>query len=173
VRRILEVLDGVRADLDREGIRYDKEMEVGIMVEVPSAVLMADELLKRIDFMSIGTNDLTQYLLAADRMNENIREYYQSFHPSVFRAIARVVDAAHAQGKWVGVCGELGGMPLAMPILIGLGVDELSMSAQTVPEAIHTIRHIRYQNAQELAGRVLTMDEESEIKAVLRKAVPE
>ena len=173
VNRILQILEEVRAELDKEGISYDRDMEVGIMVEIPSAVFMADELLKRIDFMSIGTNDLTQYLLAADRMNENIREYYQPFHPAVFRAIARVVDAAHAQGKWVGICGELGGMPLAMPALLGLGVDELSMSAQTVPEAIHTIRHVRYQNAQELAGRVLRMDEESEIKELLRKAAPE
>jgi phosphotransferase system enzyme I (PtsI) len=173
VNKILQVLEEVRTELDEEGISYDRDMEVGIMVEIPSAVFMADELLKRIDFMSIGTNDLTQYLLAADRMNENIREYYQPFHPAVFRAIARVVDAAHAQGKWVGICGELGGMPLAMPALLGLGVDELSMSAQTVPEAIHTIRHVWYQNAQELAGRVLRMDEESEIKELLRKAAPE
>ncbi|MFW6339025.1 MAG: phosphoenolpyruvate--protein phosphotransferase [Alkalispirochaetaceae bacterium] len=173
VNSILRVLNEVRRELDNEGVSYDPEMEVGIMVEIPSAVFMADELLEGIDFMSIGTNDLTQYLLAADRMNENIREYYQPFHPAVFRAIARVVDAAHARGKWVGVCGELGGMPLAMPALLGLGVDELSMSPQTVPEAIHTIRHVRYESARELAGRLLRMSEEPEIKELLRKAAPE
>lgn len=173
MNRILSTLDEVKKHFDEEGIAYDREMEVGVMVEVPSAVFMADELLKRIDFMSIGTNDLTQYLLAADRMNEHISEYYQTYHPAVFRAIARVVDAAHAQGKWVGICGELGGMAPAIPVLIGLGVDELSMSAHSLPEAIHTVRHTGYQSAQELAGSVLRMAEESEIKTLLRKAAPE
>ncbi|MFW5811746.1 MAG: phosphoenolpyruvate--protein phosphotransferase [Alkalispirochaetaceae bacterium] len=169
VVRIRALLDELIRELDEEGIDYDRSMEVGIMVEIPSAVFMADELLEHVDFMSIGTNDLTQYLLAADRLNEKIRDYYQPFHPAVFRAIARVVDAAHARGKWVGVCGELGGMPIAMPALIGLGVDELSMSAQTLPEAIHIIRRTRYQEAQELANRLLHMDSEPPIKALLQR----
>lgn len=168
VARILALLREIREELDREGIAHDQELEVGVMVEVPSAVLMAEEILRLVDFMSIGTNDLTQYLLAADRMNETIREYYQPYHPAVFRAIARVVDAAHARGKRVGICGELAGMPPAIPALIGLGVDELSMSAQMVPEAIHIIRHTRYDEAMELAGQILTMDEEPKIKAVLQ-----
>jgi phosphotransferase system enzyme I (PtsI) len=169
VVRILALLEELREELDREGVEHDRELEVGVMVEVPSAVLMAEEILRLVDFMSIGTNDLTQYLLAADRMNETIREYYQPYHPAVFRAIARVVDAAHARGKQVGICGELAGMPPSIPVLIGLGVDELSMSAQMVAEAIHVIRHTRYDEATELAREVLSMDEEAKIKALLQR----
>ncbi|MDK2858647.1 MAG: phosphoenolpyruvate-protein phosphotransferase system enzyme [Verrucomicrobiota bacterium] len=169
VKQILRIIEEIKGELDGERVDYDKKMELGIMVEIPSAIFMIDALLKHIDFISIGTNDLTQYLLAADRMNEHIRDYYQPYHPAVFRAIARIVDAAHARNKWVGVCGELGGMPLAVPALIGLGVDELSMSAQTVPEIVHVIRHTSYQSARRLADRILAMDEESDIKTLLQR----
>lgn len=169
VARILSLLEELRRELDREGVAHDRELEVGVMVEVPSAVLMADEILQLVNFVSIGTNDLTQYLLAADRMNETIREYYQPYHPAVFRAVAQVVEAAHAREKRVGVCGELAGMPPAIPALIGLGVDELSMSAQMVPEAVHIIRHTRYDDAKNLASEILTMDDDAKIKALLQR----
>lgn len=167
VRRLLEILDEVRNDLRREGIAFDEDMEVGIMVEVPSAVLMADALATEVDFMSIGTNDLTQYLLAADRLNENVRDYYEPFHPSVFRAVKQVADAMHTQGKWAGVCGELGGMAEIIPVLIGLGVDELSMTPQLIPEAIHTVRETSFEEARRLAARVLEQHDVGEIRTLL------
>lgn len=169
VDRILGILEEARGALEKSGTPYDGAMEIGVMVEVPSAVLMAEEILDRVDFMSVGTNDLTQYLLAADRMNELIADYYQPYHPAVFRSIATIVRAAHNRGKWVGVCGELAGMPPALPALLGLGVDELSMSPQLLPEAVHTIRTLSYREAEDVARELLTMDEEPRIKALLER----
>ena len=117
--------------------------------------------------MSIGTNDLTQYLLAADRMNENVRDYYEPFHPAVFRAIRQVADAMHREGKWVGVCGELGGMAEIIPVLVGLGVDELSMTPQLIPEAVHTIRETTLTDAEGLAGKVLETGDVGEVRRLL------
>ena len=167
VRRLKEILAEVRENLSAEGVHYDQAMEVGIMVEIPSAVLMADALAREVDFMSIGTNDLTQYLLAADRMNENVRDYYEPFHPAVFRAIRQVADAMHREGKWVGVCGELGGMAEIIPVLVGLGVDELSMTPQLIPEAVHTIRETTLADAEGLAGKVLETSDVEEIRRLL------
>lgn len=167
VRRLKEIFAEVRENLSAEGVQYDDTMEVGIMVEIPSAVLMADALAREVDFMSVGTNDLTQYLLAADRMNENVRDYYEPFHPAVFRAIRQVADAMHREGKWVGVCGELGGMAEIIPVLIGLGVDELSMTPQLIPEAVHTVRRTSQTAAERLAGRVLETSDTADIRRLL------
>ncbi len=167
VVRVQEAYDRVLAELRGEGERFDDALELGVMVEIPSAVIMASELLDHVDFVSIGTNDLTQYLLAADRLNEHVRDYYQVFHPAVFRAIDTVVTAAHAKGKWVGVCGELGGMAQAIPVLVGLGVDELSMSARAIPEATAVIRDGSFESMKRLAARVLSLDDERKIKALL------
>jgi phosphotransferase system enzyme I (PtsI) len=169
VRRLKEILDDARHDLSVERVEYDPDMEVGIMVEIPSAVLMADALADEVDFMSIGTNDLTQYLLAADRMNENVRAYYEPFHPAVFRAVKQVVEAMHRRDKWVGVCGELGGMAEAVPVLVGLGVDELSMTPQLMPEAIHIIRRLNADEARALAEEVLAQPDAFEVRRVLAK----
>lgn len=167
VQRVLAVVADVQAQLDREAIPRGTDVELGVMIEVPSAVFMAEELAPHVDFFSIGTNDLTQYLLAADRMNENIRSYYQTFHPAVFRAIKKVVDAAHTHGKWVGVCGELGGMAQAIPVLVGLGVDELSMSPRAIGEAIHTIRRISTSDTATLAEKVVASTDEKQVRDVI------
>lgn len=167
VRRLKEILAEVQEELTGEGVAFDRDMEVGVMVEIPSAVLTADALAREVDFMSIGTNDLTQYLLAADRLNESVREYYEPFHPSVFRAIKQVADAMHREGKWVGVCGELGGMAEVIPVLVGLGVDELSMTPQLIPEAIHTIRATSTDRAEALARDVLGEDDVRGIRRLL------
>lgn len=166
VRQVFQVRDAVMDELTREGVPFSDSVEFGLMIEVPSAVLMAEELSRMVDFFSIGTNDLTQYLLAADRMNEKITSYYQPYHPAVFRAIRTVVDAAHRNGKWVGICGELGGMALAIPILAGLGVDEISMSPGSIPEAIHIIRRISTGEARGLAERVLEADHEGDVREI-------
>jgi phosphotransferase system enzyme I (PtsI) len=141
------------------------------MVEIPSAVLMAEELAGDADFMSIGTNDLTQYLLAADRTNEQVSRYYRPYHPAVFRAIKGIVEAAHRHGKWVGVCGELAGMMPAIPALLGMGVDELSMSPQSLPEARHLVLGTTFAQAQELAGEVLGMKDVESIEGLLRRNI--
>jgi len=129
------LLRTVRDELDTEGIPYDHNIEVGIMVEVPSAALDAQRLAERVDFFSIGTNDLTQYTFAADRTNRDLHYLYQPLHPAVLGLIRMTVEAAHAHGKWVGVCGELAGDPQAIPVLVAMGVDELSMSPAKIPHA--------------------------------------
>jgi len=144
-------------------------MEMGIMVEIPSAVWMADTLARRVSFFSIGTNDLTQYLLAADRLNSNVSDYYRVFDPSVFMAIKEVVRAAKNQGRWVGICGELGGNPLAIPLLVGLGVTELSMSPRAIAEASWLIREISLKDAEALADRILELETDKKIRGVLRE----
>ena len=129
------LLQSVRAELDAEGTAYDRDLEVGIMVEIPSAALDAERLADRVDFFSIGTNDLTQYTFAADRTNRDLNYLYQPLHPAMLSLIRMTIEAAHAHGKWVGVCGELAGDPRAIPVLIAMGIDELSMSSAKIPRA--------------------------------------
>jgi phosphotransferase system enzyme I (PtsI) len=129
------LLQSVRDELDAEGAGYDHDLQVGIMIEIPSAALDAERLADRVDFFSIGTNDLTQYTFAADRTNRDLNYLYQPLHPAVLSLIHMTVEAAHTHGKWVGVCGELAGDPRAIPVLIAMGIDELSMSSAKIPRA--------------------------------------
>lgn len=133
-------------------------VEVGIMIEVPSAALMADVFAREVDFFSIGTNDLTQYTLAMDRMHPSLAGKSDGLHPAVLRLIARTVEAAHANGKWVGVCGELGADAQAVPILVGLGVDELSVSVPAIPSVKAQIRGLTLTDAQAIAAKALACD---------------
>jgi phosphocarrier protein FPr len=142
-------VDGIRAELNLPA------PEMGIMIEVPSAALMADAFATEVDFFSIGTNDLTQYTLAMDRMHPTLAGKSDGLHPAVLRLIAATVEAAHKHGKWVGVCGELGADPQAVPILVGLGVDELSVSVPAIPTVKAQIRSLDYVAAQSLAERAL------------------
>jgi phosphotransferase system enzyme I (PtsI) len=129
------LLQSVRDELDAEGAAYDHDLQVGIMIEIPSAALDAERLADRVDFFSIGTNDLTQYTFAADRTNRDLNYLYQPLHPAVLSLIHMTIEAAHTHGKWVGVCGELAGDPRAIPVLIDMGIDELSMSSAKIPRA--------------------------------------
>ena len=167
--RARSLLAEAREELSARGEGFNERLQVGIMVEIPSAVLMADELAREADFMSIGTNDLTQYLLAADRTNEHVASYYRPYHPAVFRAIKSIVDAAHRHGKWVGICGELAGMTPAIPALVGMGVDELSMSPRTLPEARHLVLSTRFADAQRLAQEVLETRDVESLEDVLKR----
>ena len=169
--RACTYLAEARDDLARPGQAFKESIPVGIMVEIPSAVLMADELAQDADFFSIGTNDLTQYLLAADRTNEHVAAYYKPYHPAVFRAIKSVVDAAHRHGKWVGICGALAGMTPAIPVLLGLGIDELSMSLQSLPEARHLVLGTPFDQAQRLATDVLEMKDAKSTEELLRRNI--
>jgi phosphotransferase system enzyme I (PtsI) len=136
------MLNEVKEELRMKKIQFDENIKVGIMVEIPSAALNADELIDYVDFFSIGTNDLTQYTFAADRTNEGLSYLYRPLDAPVLKLIKLTVDASHSRGKWTGVCGELAGDPDAIPVLVDLGVDELSMSPSKIPEAKEIIRSL-------------------------------
>lgn len=147
------MLDEVREELRQQGVPQAEKIEVGVMIEVPSAALSADILARHVDFFSIGSNDLIQYTLAVDRGNENVAAMYQPAHPAVLRLIQNVVEAAHRNNIWVGVCGEMAGDAVLVPVLIGLGVDELSASATSIPRIKRAIQALNYEEAKQLASR--------------------
>lgn len=155
------------AELDREGIEWNHEVPIGIMIEVPSVALIADLVADEVDFVSVGTNDLTQYLCAADRMNPAVKPYYQDYHPGVFRMLGHIAKTFGAAGKPVSICGELGGDTLAIPVLVGLGVDKLSMGLASMAAAKRVIRGLNTDEARALAEEVKNMKTEGEIRARL------
>jgi phosphoenolpyruvate-protein phosphotransferase len=160
-------VDEIVGDLDAAGEARSTDIEIGVMIEVPSAAVMADVLVDHVDFFSIGTNDLTQYTLAVDRTNPAVAHMADALHPAVLRLIRTVVEAAHDAGKWVGVCGELAGDPVAAPILVGLGVDELSMSAPSIPLVKQAIRRMSRSVVRDLAMRSLDMAGPAEVRDLL------
>jgi phosphotransferase system enzyme I (PtsI) len=157
------LLDECKEELRREGVAFDESMEVGAMIEIPSAALAADALAKRVNFFSIGTNDLIQYTMAVDRLNEKIAHLYEPTNPAVLRLIKMTADAAHAAGIWVGVCGEMAGDPLMIPLLLGLGVDELSVSPAAVTQVKYLLRRIKMSEAKEIAAAALTSESSQKI----------
>ncbi|MBL8133982.1 MAG: phosphoenolpyruvate--protein phosphotransferase, partial [Anaerolineae bacterium] len=167
-----ELLLRVQGQLAAEAIPFNAAMPVGVMVEVPSAVTMIASLIERVDFVSLGTNDLTQYLLAADRGNARVSHLAAHTQPALLRAIRQVVEAAQAHSKWVGVCGEMAGDPHLTPVLLGLGVDELSMNAPAIPEVKAVIRRTDYAQAQALAARLLTLASAEQVEAALAQIPP-
>ena len=167
IRKAKQILKEVQEELEEEGIPFDKDLEIGIMIEIPSAAVTADLLAKEVDFFSIGTNDLIQYTLAADRMNERISHLYDPLHPAVLRLIKHVVDVSHKAGIWTGMCGEMAGDAVAAPILLGLGLDELSMSAVSIPHVKKVIRSMNYKDAVKLAEDALNLKEPDEIRAMV------
>lgn len=166
---VIEVLNEVKEELRQEGVSFDEQVPVGIMIEVPSAALISDVLAKKVDFFSIGTNDLIQYTIAVDRGNERIAYLYEPFHPGVLRLLKIVVENAHAAGIPVGMCGEMAGDPLATVLLLGLGLDIYSMSAFTIPEVKKIIRSVSVIEAEEMVGTVSEMKSASEIDEYIRK----
>lgn len=162
-----KLLKEAQRELKAEGHAFDSEMEVGIMIEIPSAALTADRLAEEVDFFSIGTNDLIQYTLAADRSNEKVASIYEPYHPAVLRLIRMAVDAAHRAGIWVGVCGEMASNPRTALLLLGLGIDELSMGAVSIPEIKYLMRHVRLSEARKVAGRTLNLKTSEEIRALI------
>jgi phosphotransferase system enzyme I (PtsI) len=171
------ILEDIKAELRREGHDFNQDIPVGLMIEVPSAVMLADLLAKEADFFSIGTNDLIQYALAIDRGNKYVANMYQPLHPAVLRMIKQVVDAGHAAGITVAVCGEMAGDPLYTPILLGLGVDELSMNALAIPVVKRIVRHASMEEAQDFARQALQHGTVEEVNAyvtgVMARRFPE
>ncbi|CEQ24378.1 phosphoenolpyruvate-protein phosphotransferase [[Clostridium] sordellii] len=164
-----EVIREVLSELDSEGIKYSHEVEVGMMIEIPSAAVISDILAKHVDFFSIGTNDLIQYTCAVDRMNQKISYLYNQFNPAVLRLIKMVIDNAHKEGKWVGMCGESAGDKRMIPILLGMGLDEFSMSPISILPARKFITSVNYSDMKKFADEVLTMGTAEEIKAYVDK----
>lgn len=163
-----KILEDAKIDLRREQIPFNEEIEVGAMIETPAAAICIDHILEVVDFISIGTNDLIQYLLAVDRVNENVAHLYQPFHPSVLRTLKNIMSSAESAGKKVSICGELGGDPMATMLLLGLGkLDDLSMEPHSVPKVKKIIRTIRIEEAQQLADDVLKMSSPDEITAYI------
>ncbi len=158
------VLEECEAELRHEGVPFDVKMPVGSMIEIPSAALTSDQLARECDFFSIGTNDLIQYLIAIDRVNDRTAHLYEPAHPAVIRVLAEIVDNAHAAGIKVSVCGEMAGDPVFVPLLLGLGVDELSMTPPLLPAAKFLIRNMRLSAAKELAAKARTMKAPADIE---------
>lgn len=166
VIRAKEILNEVRNDLDGKNIGYDRNIQIGIMIEVPSAYFLADELAREVDFFSVGTNDLIQYLLAVDRGNEYISNLFLEFHPAVVRALKKISDSAHRNNISISVCGEMASNPLATAVLVGFGIDELSVSPSVFPEIKQIIRKINYGEAKVLCDEILKKSTEKEIKSM-------
>ena len=168
-----DILADVRRDLEREGHYVDDALEVGIMVEVPSAALNADLLARECDFFSLGTNDLIQYTLAADRGNEKIAYLYEPFNPAVLKLIKETADAAHRNRIWAGVCGEMVADPKAAILLLGLSFDEFSASPASVPDIKMAVRAARYVDARRIAEQAIRMTSGAEIRAFLARELAE
>ncbi len=171
VQRARALLESAHEELEAEDVPHRWPIETGVMVEIPAAALSAPTLAAQVDFFSIGTNDLTQYTLAAERGNPNLTYLSDGLHPAVLALIQRVATAAHAQGKWVGVCGELAGDLLAVPVLVGLGVDELSLNPAGVPQVKERIRQLRYEMARQLAEEALKAPDARRVRQLVKQAL--
>lgn len=167
-----ELLEEAKRELDTAQTLYSSNIEIGIMIEVPAAAIISDILAKHVDFFSIGTNDLIQYTCAVDRMNEKINRLYNQFNPAVLRLIKLVIDNAHREGKWVGMCGEAAGDKRMIPILLGMGLDEFSMSPISILNARKIICSTKYEEAKIIAQKVLKLETDGEIEKYLKELYP-
>jgi phosphoenolpyruvate-protein phosphotransferase (PTS system enzyme I) len=165
LNRALDVFHECKTELHKEGHTFDAKIEVGAMIEIPAAAMCAERLAREIDFFSIGTNDLIQYGIAVDRTNERVAHLYQPTHPAVVRLLKMVADAAHAHAIWVGVCGEMAGDLALTPLLLGLGMDELSVGASLVPRVKRAVQSLKLSECQQLVGEIMELDTPSAILA--------
>ncbi len=170
VHKAKEFVRKAKAELRALRVKFDDRIQIGVMIEVPAAALAARQIASEVDFLSIGSNDLTQYLLAVDRGNSLVSPLYREFEPSVLQTLQHVITAGHREGVWVGICGELAGNPLATALLIGLGLDELSVVPAILPEIKKIIRTMRYSHMRDIARRSLAMSSADDIEAFLKKS---
>ncbi|WML51843.1 phosphoenolpyruvate--protein phosphotransferase [Neobacillus sp. PS3-12] len=169
-RSAKKILEEEKQKLIGQGQKVSEKIELGIMVEIPSTAVLADQFAKEVDFFSIGTNDLIQYTMAADRMNQRVSYLYQPYSPSILRLVKMVIDAAHSQGKWAGMCGEMAGDEIAIPLLLGLGLDEFSMSATSILKARSQIRNLSKADMEKLTGEVLNLQTTSQVIEAVKNA---
>jgi phosphotransferase system enzyme I (PtsI) len=171
------ILSDVKEELSREGLAHAEDFEVGVMIEVPSAALTVDILAREVDFFSIGTNDLIQYTLAVERVNDKIAHLYQPCHPAVLRLVKQIVEEGHRNDIWVGICGEVAADPAMCLILLGMGLDEISASPAVVPRIKNVIRNLSHKKAKEFVEEVMQYTSPTEIESraheVIRSAAPE
>ena len=167
IRKAKDIITSVCSDLDNEGVQYKKDFKTGIMIEIPGIALIADLAVKEVDFASIGSNDLCQYLCAADRMNIAVESYYQSYHPAMLSLIKNIVTAFNDAGKSISICGELGGDPAAVPLLLGLGLRKISMGAASVAAVKRAVASVTIKKVKEIADKALQMETAAEIKSYI------
>ncbi len=171
VQQAKHLLRQAMDELKAHGVKFDARIKVGVMIEVPAAAMMAEQIAAEVHFLSIGTNDLVQYIMAVDRGNDAVARLFQPYHPAVVRTLRHVVEAAHRKNIWVGVCGEMAGDPLATAFLVGLGVDELSVIPPVLPEIKKIIRSIKVKDAKRVADKVCSLHTEAEIRAFLSSMI--
>lgn len=169
IRRVQERVEELKGQLREEGVAFDENIDVGIMVETPASAIMARELIRYCDYFSIGTNDLTQYVLAVDRGNERITNLYNTYHPAVLRAIKMVIDASHAEGKWTGMCGGFAGDTDATYMLLGMGLDEFSCPASKIAKVKDLVLTASFEEAKAFADKILSLGSVEEIEAVIQE----
>ncbi|MFP7492276.1 phosphoenolpyruvate--protein phosphotransferase [Terribacillus saccharophilus] len=167
-RQAKAILLEEKEKLTADGVKVSDSIEIGIMVEIPSTAVAAKQFAKEVDFFSVGTNDLIQYTMAADRMNERVSYLYQPYHPAILNLVHNVIEAAHAEGKWAGMCGEMAGDAIAIPLLLGLGLDEFSMSATSILPARTQITKLSKADMQELSQQALTLSTADEVEQLVR-----
>lgn len=172
VQRAREILDEVIDRLKKQDVHIPQKLQFGIMIEVPSAALLAEHLAPLVDFFSIGTNDLTQYSLAVDRTNERVAALASPYNPAVLRLIKMTIDAAHRHQKWVGLCGELGGDAAAVPLLLGMGLDEFSMAPSSIPVVKEAIRSWTKKDCKAVAEKALAMPGSTDVINYLQGIKP-
>ena len=171
LQQALGVLNEVKAELAAEGVPHNPHLDVGMMIEVPSAALIADKLAPHVDFFSLGTNDLVQYSLAVDRSNPDISYLYQPSHPSIIRMMQHVAQAVYAHGRWLGICGEMASEPLLVPLLLGLGIHELSMSPVSIPAVKQLVRRVRMHEAEALVEQAVNCGSAEEVLVLCREFI--
>ena len=171
LREAKEVLEECKKELDNENIEYDKNIQVGIMIEIPSAALIADKLAKECDFFSIGTNDLIQYTVAVERGNEKISKLYTKYHPAVIQLIKKAIDGAHSANIICGMCGEAAGDPTFIPLLVGLGLDEFSMNSNSILRARKTINNLNAEECKKISEEIMNMSSAKEVEERLKEFI--
>jgi len=169
IRQANEILNQAKAELRKEGKKFDEDIQVGAMIEVPSVAVITDIIAKEVDFLSIGTNDLIQYTMAVDRVNEDVAFLYDPLHPAILRLLKNIIESGHNAGKSVGMCGEMAGSPEFTIALLGLGLDEFSMSAIQIPKIKNVIRSVSMKDAKNLANELLKCNDRTEISRVIKR----
>jgi phosphotransferase system enzyme I (PtsI) len=162
-----KILQQAKDELTNEGIKFKKDIEIGIMIEIPSAAIISDLLAREVDFFSIGTNDLIQYTMAVDRMNSKLSYLYSQYHPALLRLIKGIIDNAHEAGIWVGMCGEAAGDPKLIPVFVGMGLDEFSMNSPSILRARYIVRNLNKADLELIAKSTLNMENALEVEEYL------